>query len=180
MSGLHLRRPLLAGLLAFGTMMATASAGAAEPAAPAAAPAAAPVQLVTAPQLRAELQKLKGKVVVVNFWATWCTPCLREIPDFLALEREFAARGLKLVGVSMNEPAERDTLVEPFRRKFFPSFTSFLRNEPDMDGLASVFDPAWNEILPTTWLIGRDGKVLRKIQGRKSIEDFRALFEAAL
>jgi glutathione peroxidase-family protein len=49
-----------------------------------------------------------------------------------------------------------------------------------MDTLVSVVDPAWNEILPTSYLIGRDGKVLKKIQGKKTREEFRALVEAAL
>jgi hypothetical protein len=105
---------------------------------------------------------------------------LREIPDFLALEQELGARGLKLQGVSMNEPGELTSLVEPFRRQYFPAFATFLRNEPDMDSIAIVVDPAWNEILPSTWVLGRDGKVLQKIQGRKSREEFRVLLEAAL
>ena len=50
-----------------------------------------------------------------------------------------------------------------------------MSDEPDMDTVVSVVDPAWNEILPTTYLIGRDGQVARRIQGRKSLEEFRAL-----
>lgn len=172
---------LCAGLLA-GVAMPAASNRPASAAAATAAPSqrAAPARLATAAQLRRELDKLRGQVVVLNFWATWCTPCLREIPDFLALEQELGPRGLKLVGVSMNEPAELASVVEPFRQQHFPGFTSFLRNEPDMDSIASVVDPAWNEILPTTWVLGRNGAVVQKIQGRRSREEFRALLEAAL
>ncbi len=170
----------------------TLLAGVAMPAAPgpavpaassaAVAPArrAGPARLATATQLRKELDKLRGQVVVLNFWATWCTPCLREIPDFLALEQELGPRGLKVIGVSMNEPAELASLVEPFRRQHFPAFSSFLRNEPDMDSIASTVDAAWNEILPTTWILARDGKVAHRVQGRRSREEFRLLIEAAL
>lgn len=159
-----------------------ATAGGNKPAAAAATQVtrAAPTRLVTAAQLRKALTKLHGQVVVLNFWATWCTPCLREIPDFLALEQELGSRGLKMLGVSMNEPGELTSLVEPFRRQYFPAFASYLRNEPDMDSIATVVDAAWNEILPTTWVLGRDGRVLQKIQGRKSRDEFRALLETAL
>jgi thiol-disulfide isomerase/thioredoxin len=169
----------LLGLLACGAANFTAAA--APPAAAHPAPAqAGPAQHATATQLRRALEKYRGRVVVLNFWATWCTPCLREIPDFLALEQELAPRGLKLLGVSMNEPAELAGVVEPFRRHYFPAFATYLRNEPDMDSIASVVDAAWNEILPTTWVLGRDGRVVAKIQGRKTREEFRRLFESAL
>ncbi len=166
-------------------LLACGAANVAAAAAPQAAVQAAPVrvgpaQLTTATQLRKALAKYRGQVIVLNFWATWCTPCLREIPDVLALEQELSPRGLKLLGVSMNEPAELASVVEPFRRQYFPAFTTYLRNEPDMDSIASVVDAAWNEILPTTWVLGRDGKVVAKIQGRKTRDEFRLLFEAAL
>ena len=169
----------LVALLAYGAA-SVAAAAAPQPAAQPTPLRVGPAQLATATQLRKALAKHRGQVIVLNFWATWCTPCLREIPDFLALEQELAPRGLKLLGVSMNEPAELVTVVEPFRRQYFPAFTTYLRNEPDMDSIASVVDAAWNEILPTTWVLGRDGRVVAKIQGRKTREEFRALFESAL
>jgi thiol-disulfide isomerase/thioredoxin len=137
-------------------------------------------QLITAPQLRTLLDAQRGKVVVVNVWGTWCVPCLREIPDLVALEQELAPRGVLLVGLGMDEPGMLASQVEPFRLKYFPGFRTWLRNEPDMDALVSTLDPAWNEILPTTYLIGRDGKVARKIQGRKTPDEFRALLAPLL
>jgi thiol-disulfide isomerase/thioredoxin len=138
----------------------------------AAAPAA---QRVNPAGLSKLLAERRGSVVVLNLWATWCVPCLREIPDLVALEKEFAARGVTLLGLSMDDPGALDDQVEPFRRKNFPAFRTWLRSEPDMDALVSVVDPAWNEILPTTYLIGRDGKVAKKIQGKRTMEQFREL-----
>jgi len=164
-------------VLAFGA----AGSPAATPAAPAttaatASPAAAPAaQLVNPAGLGKLLAERRGKVVVLNLWATWCVPCLREIPDLVALEQEFAARGVTLVGLGMDDPGALTEQVEPFRRKNFPAFRTWVRSEPDMDALVSVVDPAWNEILPTTYLIGRDGKVAKKIQGKRTLEQFREL-----
>jgi thiol-disulfide isomerase/thioredoxin len=137
-----------------------------------AAPAA---QLINPAGLGKLLAERRGKVVVLNLWATWCVPCLREIPDLVALEKEFAARGVTLVGLGMDDPGALAEQVEPFRRKNFPAFRTWVRSEPDMDALVSVVDPAWNEILPTTYLIGRDGKVAKKIQGKRTLEQFREL-----
>lgn len=131
------------------------------------------LQLASAPELTAALEAQQGKVVVLNLWATWCAPCLKEIPDLMQLERELAPKGVVLLAVGMDDPTDFGR-VDAFRQKFFPDFVSFLRNEPDMDTLVSVVDPAWNELLPTTYLIGRDGEVAKRIQGKRSLEDFRA------
>ena len=53
-------------------------------------------------------------------------------------------------------------------------------SQRELDAIASVVDPAWNEVLPTTYLLGRDGKVARRVQGAKTHEEFRALIEAVL
>ena len=141
---------------------------------------APPTAPLAAKGFRELLATQRGKVVLLNLWGTWCVPCLREIPDLVAVENEFSARGLVLLGVAMDEANTLQSTVEPFRLKYFPRFRTWVRNEPDMDTLVSVVDPAWNEILPTSYLIGRDGKVLKKIQGKKTREEFRALVEAAL
>lgn len=158
------------------------AAGFAHGAVPAAAATTetASTRLLKAQDLRALIEAQRGKVVVLNLWATWCTPCLREIPTLLRVTQELTPRGLVLIGVAMDEPQSLNTLVEPFRRRFFPRFPTWLRDEPDMDTIASVVDQAWNEILPTTYVIGRAGKVVTKIQGARSESQFRATFEAAL
>jgi thiol-disulfide isomerase/thioredoxin len=178
--------PALAALVLFasGTVAAqspappsAAAAGRGSPASGAVVPAA---QLVNPAGLAKLLAERRGKVVVLNLWATWCVPCLREIPDLVAIEQEFAARGVTLLGLGMDAPGALAEQVEPFRRKNFPAFRTWLRSEPDMDALVSVVDPAWNEILPTTYLIGRDGKLAKKIQGKRTLEQFRELIQEVL
>lgn len=138
------------------------------------------LRLISAAQLRGVLAAERGRVVVLNLWATWCAPCLREIPDLVRLEQQFAPRGLVLIGVAMDEPDELDTRVAPFRQKYFPQFRTYLRAEHEIDAIASVVDPAWNEVLPTTYLIGRDGRLLRRVQGAKTHDEFSKLISAAL
>ena len=142
--------------------------------------ATAATELATPQQLRAILDREQGNVVVLNLWGTWCTPCLKEIPDLVALEQEFADRGVAVIGLGMDEPDTLAGLVEPFRAKHFPDFRTYLRDAPDMDSVVSVVDPAWNELLPTTYLIDREGNVVKRIQGKRSREQFRAEIEALL
>lgn len=138
-----------------------------------AAQAGAPIALMSAADLKQALAAERGKVVVLNLWATWCTSCLKEIPDLMQLEREQKGKGMSLLAVGMDDPAELGR-IRAFRDKFFPGFRTSLRSEAEMDTVVSVVDPAWNELLPTTYLIGRDGKVVKRIQGKKSLEEFRA------
>jgi len=105
---------------------------------------------------------------------------LREVPDLLKLESEFGSRGVKLIGVAVDDPAPQAAQVEQFRRKYFPAFLTYARVGPEMDELASVIDPAWNEVVPTTYIIDRRGKAVARIQGKKSLDEFRAALENAL
>ncbi len=127
-------------------------------------------------QLRTALDEHKGKVVLVNFWATWCRPCLKELPDLLALETKYQDRGFVLLPVSLDEPADRETVVRPFLTKWFPQLRTLMRLSHDMDSMVSVIDPAWNEVLPTSYVLDRDGKVQARLQGGKDA----AVFEAAI
>lgn len=163
------RNPLIVCLLALTSMIYALPASAETPARPA-----------SAEEFRTVLKKQAGKVVVVNLWATWCVPCLREVPDLLALEAEFASRGVKLLGVAVDDPSPGAAQVEQFRRKYFPAFETYARTGPEMDELASVIDPAWNEVVPTTYIIDRKGKTVARLQGKKTLAEFRAAVEKAL
>ena len=142
--------------------------------------AAESVTLIDATELATELEARKGRVVLVNFWATWCRPCLKEIPDLLALEAELADQGFDLVAVSLDDPWELDGTIKPFLSKWFPDFSTFLSSERDMDTIVSVIDQAWNQVLPTSYVLARDGTVASRIQGGSSAEEFAAAIRLVL
>lgn len=133
------------------------------------------IQPIDAPQLDAALAAEKGQVVLVNFWATWCVPCLKEIPELTELAHDLADRGFTLVFVSLDDPGDLQTMVIPFMDKWFPDLRTYTRLEPQMDTMVSVVDPAWNEILPTSYVLDRDGKLVATLQGGKSGDEFAAV-----
>jgi len=142
--------------------------------------AAAPAKPINAADFKSALASSRGKIGVLNFWATWCVPCLREVPDLLAVTNEVKASGVVLIGVAVDDPSPGATEVERFRKRYFPEFFTYARQGPEMDELASVIDPTWNEVVPTTYLIDRDGKVIRRIQGKKSAQEFRQIIKEIL
>jgi len=148
---------------------------------PAASRAAEPsITALDAAGLKSELQAAHGQVVLVNFWATWCRPCLEEIPLLQAVEAEFADSRFRLISVSLDDYASTDTQVVPFMQKWFPDFRSYQSVEYEMDTMVSAIDPNWNEVLPTTYLLATDGSVAELIQGKFSKAELSRQIDALL
>lgn len=144
------------------------------------AQADARITLIDAEAFDADLAARRGRVVLVNFWATWCRPCLEEIPALLELQSELRERGFDLVAVSLDEPADLEATVRPFLDKWFPDFSTLLSVETDMDAIVSVIDPYWNEVLPTSYVLARDGTLATRIQGGSTAEEFVAAIRPVL
>jgi len=167
-----MRRPRLFRHWTILTCMLLATAQAQNPVAPTA------IRSISASEFAALLEDARGEVILVNLWATWCVPCLREIPELLRLRKNFQDRGFRLIAVAMDDPQDLETHVLPFREQRFPDWDTFQRAEFEMDTFVSVVDPAWNEVLPTSYLIDRTGKVVKVLFGGKSYEHFEvALLE---
>ena len=132
-------------------------------------------QVVSPEAFRAALAAERGAVLVLNFWASWCSPCLKEIPELVRLERDYARCGVRLLGISMDEPADRARVVQPLLAKHFPAFRTLARDSSSMDSFASIVDGAWNELMPTSYVLDREGRVVERIQGGKSYAEFEAL-----
>lgn len=130
-----------------------------------------------------QLSQFKGKVVLVNFWATWCEPCRIEIPWLINIQKKYAARGFTIIGVAMD--VEGKSAVEPFVRKheFDVDGHKETMNYPIMlgsDPLAEQFGGLIG--MPTSILISRDGKkvktIIRMILNQEELDkDIEALLK---
>lgn len=137
----------------------------------------APVPAVTVAEFRRLLDAKRGQVVVLNLWASWCAPCLKEIPELLRLGQDYARCGVQVVGLATDDPVEVPGAVTAMHTRHFPAFESYGRSEGEPDSYASVVDPAWNELMPTTYVLDRDGRVVKRLQGGKSYEEFARVVE---
>jgi thiol-disulfide isomerase/thioredoxin len=105
-----------------------------------------------------------GKLLLVNFFATWCGPCVSEFPDLMATNRMYRGRGFVLTEVSSNEPEEQPDVLK-FLRKMQGSTTNLLFATSDTYALQAAFDPAMGPAVPFTVLIAPDGDVVFQQQG---------------
>jgi peroxiredoxin len=119
------------------------------------------------------LSAYKGKVILLDFWATWCPPCKAEIPGFVELQDAYGEKGLQVLGVSVDDPAEK---LPPFAEEFkmnYPVLVGLGR-----DDLQDAYGPMWG--IPTTFLISRDGKICRKHSGLVGKERYEQDIKALL
>ncbi|HEX7331759.1 MAG TPA: TlpA disulfide reductase family protein [Pyrinomonadaceae bacterium] len=103
------------------------------------------------------LSDYRGKVVLINFWATWCPPCRAEMPDLVRLQREHGKEGLQIIGVTY--PPEKKERVRRFARSLKVNYPIILGTREFKDRFSS------DETLPLTIVINRDGKVSDIISG---------------
>jgi thiol-disulfide isomerase/thioredoxin len=129
------------------------------------------------PVNEAAFQKLiaanKGKVLIVNFWATWCAPCREEMPHMIALERRYAARDVKLVFISADEADAQQQAAQFLTAQKAPP-PWYLKQSADDDRFINSIDPKWSGALPATFLYDRAGRRVKTFVGETSMKDIEA------
>jgi len=121
-----------------------------------------------------KLADLRGKAVLLNFWATWCPPCKIEIPWFIELQKQYADQGLVVVGVAMDDDTNKQKVVSDFVSQMKIDYPILLGTDQVADQYGGV------DALPTTFFIGRDGKIVRRVMGLAGHSEFEDAIHAAL
>jgi thiol-disulfide isomerase/thioredoxin len=126
---------------------------------------------ITEKQVPALMASLKGKVVLVNFWATWCSPCVKEFPNLVKLQKLYKEKGVAVVFISVDEPEDTETTVRPFLQKERVTFTSYIKNGDD-ESFIDAFGKGWRGAIPTTFVYDRTGKQVAALTGARDYKTF--------
>ena len=116
------------------------------------------------------LADFKGKVVVLDFWATWCPPCRKEIPDFISIQNEYGSKGVQVVGIALDELPK----VRAFVQSNGMNYPVLMGN----DAITAQYGGI--EGIPTTFIIDRNGKIVERFEGFRPRETFVAAIKSLL
>lgn len=121
-----------------------------------------------------DLDAYRGKVTLINFWATWCGPCRRELPDLVALSREMADRNVRIIGVSTDRGANVVDDVQAFVDAQGIPYPVVISNENLEEAFGNI------RALPTSFVVNADGKIVQTFIGMRSKEFFAEALTAGL
>ncbi len=134
---------------------------------------AQPLPVINESNYASTVAAAKGKVVLVNFWATWCVPCRKEMPELVKLAAKLEAKGFVFVTISGDEPE-----AEAAARKFLTANAvkppTYIRKANDDDKFITLVDPKWNGSLPALFLYDRKGVKVKAWYGETALEAVEA------
>src|SRR5262245_11191049 len=113
---------------------------------------------------KTEAADLKGKVLVMDFWATWCEPCIMEIPKFNKMAEEFKGKNVQVVGITVESPHDD---IKPKVKETGMKYTVLVGNDKVVDGFGGLIG------FPTTFIVTKDWKIYKKYMGALTDKDAR-------
>ena len=138
-------------------------------------PAATPASTA---EISQQIQASSAPLLLVHTWATWCGPCREEFPEIVKVHTAYAGKGLSILLVSADDPADHET-VQSFLLKHNCPIDSLIAAKLDQEFIES-FTPNWSGALPSSFFFGANGKLLAEWEGKKSYEQYVETIEKLL
>jgi thiol-disulfide isomerase/thioredoxin len=123
------------------------------------------------------IQERDGKILLLNFWATWCIPCRDEFPDLVKVANRYHDQSVEVVGISADYPDEIESKVEPFLKSQNANFKNYVKDVEDDEAFINLVNREWSGALPATFVYDVSG-VLRDSQfGQNDFPGFQKMIE---
>lgn len=135
------------------------------------------VRAVNAEEMQALLKRDGKRPLLVNYWATWCDPCRDEFPDLVKIDRDYRAKGLDFIAITLDDLVDIKTAVPKFLVAMNAKMPVYLLNVADPEPAINMVDSNWSGALPATFLYDNTGKVVYKHFGRVNPGELRAAIE---
>ncbi len=138
------------------------------------------VLLLKPAELAKLIQQAKEQVLVINFWATWCSPCVVEFPEFVSIDEKYRDKGVRILAISADDPGEINSAVIPFVKQMKARFEIYVQDVEDPQEMIDVVNKDWPGTLPATFIFDRQGKMIFQHFGIVDREKLIAAIESAL
>lgn len=130
---------------------------------------------VSTAQFRGVMEKTKGKVTVLNLWATWCGPCIHETPDLVKFYNETDRETLNFVSLSFDDAPEVDGAIPEFLRTHKVTFPVMVLNDRNDEELYRALRTNFGGGIPTTYVYDKDGALVKSVDGAIGLEELREI-----
>ena len=128
--------------------------------------------------LKNRINNRNGKILLVNFWATWCEPCVEEFPDLVKIYNENKNSNFEFLSVSVNLPSEIENKVKPFLKKQSADFPVVVIEEKKSEEIINLINPEWDGTVPATIIYDKNGKRKEFIAEAKDYEFLNKIIES--
>lgn len=129
--------------------------------------------------LKEKIENRNGKLLFINFWATWCVPCVEEFPDLVKIYDKHKDSDFEFLSVSVNLPSEIETKVKPFLIEQNANFPVVVVEEKRSEEVINLINPEWNGAVPVTVIYNEDGNRAEFIADAKDYDFFNRSIEKA-
>jgi thiol-disulfide isomerase/thioredoxin len=136
-------------------------------------------QLIDAQGYQKLLEQYRGKPVLITFWATWCEPCRDEYPMLNELAKQYAPKGLHVVGVDLDQDGDL-ILMRRFIARYKPVFPNYRKKAGGEDVFVQAVLPGWNGAIPASFFYAKDGRQIGHLLGAGNRETYEAAIRSLL
>jgi len=135
---------------------------------------------INAEEMQGLLKRDGSHPLLVNYWATWCDPCRDEFPDLVKIDKQYRAKGLDFIAITLDDLADINTAVPKFLREMKATMPVYLLNVADPEPAINSVDREWGGALPATFLYNNKGEVVYKHFGRIKADELREAIEKVI